>query len=227
MYVPMRPILSVVWDWTDDFRTLVKAQSHLNIEGKWKPHMRWLELCESASAGQPVSFNLKHVVDELINEMAHGELAHTDDYIIDFNDMVEAGEIVGEPIDEDEERPWRFPQFMGFLQAKAVAIFNSLHVGQSIRAWRAIVADENWTPETAGRHIGLHWTYNKKLAIPYDYDEGTHVYVIEAIIPDSSIDWTDTVIHHMTRDVDEQEITILDGAPVQIVKVVKKIFNGL
>lgn len=190
-------------------------------------HIRhYIDLVENVLPRLPLppSFNLRGVYDDLIYEMNQGIIVRTEDYIEKFNSEIE--DYGGEEMDDIEEEPWRDPRFRQFLKDTIMAELNYLRTGKPIRAWRAIVANADWTPETAGRHIGRHWTNNKRLAIPYDHNEGTHLYVIEAILPDSSIDWTETVSHHLTRDDEEDEITIEDNAPVQIVKVTKKRFKG-
>jgi hypothetical protein len=177
-----------------------------------------IKLIEAASAS---GFNADWVLDELIQEMRQAEIVHSEEYVDQYNDALSDGLIEGPELDAYMDEPWSVPEFKQFLRRCVVKKYEELYTTTPIRAWRAIVAFSDWKPSD-DRHIGIHWTMTRTLAIPYDADEGDHTFVIEAMIPPTSIHWEATVLHHMTRDVEEDEITLEPNAPVHIVAVKRR-----
>lgn len=170
--------------------------------------MRFREIIQEAA-----SFDVESVMSELISEMQQYELTNPEDWVDLYND-----EQPDKPLN-DEDRPWESPSFKLWLRAHILGVFHSLHSNKPIQAWRAIVANSDWTPENSGQHIGRHWSYTKDKAVPYDALRDGTLFVVEAMIPPTSVDWEEMVLHHLTRDADEDEVTIYHGAPVQIVNI--------
>ena len=182
------------------------------------------------AASDPATFDIGSVIDTVVDEIERGEIASAEDYIDDY--VEHRLETTGRrPPSRVERDPFSSEKFRAWLPGEverrareALDRLLSCVSDGRIRAWRAVVADENWEPGR-DRHIGLHWTFTESKAEPYDAEDGTHVHVVEAVIPETSIDWTETVIHHLTRDIDEDEITILNNAPVDVVNVVSDLYK--
>jgi hypothetical protein len=173
-----------------------------------------------------VGFDAEAVADEVLSEIRQGVVTSDDEYVENFEDNYDGSLPSNFSFNPMAFAPYR--QWLNtYLTTEAVEWYNSLHSmvsGGVVKCWRAIVAPDDWQPNQ--RHLGTSWTYTKKKAIPYDYRDDTHLYVIEADIPEQSIDWETTVLHHMTCDQDEDEITIFDETPVNVVKITKRPFGG-
>ena len=93
--------------------------------------------------------------------------------------------------------------------------------GNYIRCWRAMTAPPNWQP-TPDMDFGDHWSYTRDQAIAHFGDESQPCWIIEALIPLSSVDWRDTLRLNLSREFgDENEIRKIEGSPVKIVKIKK------
>jgi hypothetical protein len=95
-----------------------------------------------------------------------------------------------------------------------------------IQAWREITAGENWTP--VGRHPGIYWSWDKHAAEAHwgghDHEgHGPVTWVMEALIPTTSIDWPTTLSQNANPDYEEErEIRILSSAPVEMIRYWRK-----
>jgi len=133
----------------------------------------------------------------------------------------EIAEENGEEPPEDEELEEAVWDYLGDVVYADFAL-DVRRFTNPIRIFRA-VALANGVGTLRTHELGVYWTWDKYAAEPYwggteHLPSETQTFVIEALVAPADVNWESTLIANMTRP-GEKEVTLLEGAPVQIVAV--------
>jgi hypothetical protein len=172
---------------------------------------------------------------EAIENNASQNETELEDYITDYED--DTGNAVYYPPGRQLERGVELedPAFVAWLKeqvtdkAEGIAelILESLQ-NDELLLWRAVVAPADWNPHTS--HIGCAWSFDQEKAQPIFGNEGAgdQVFVIEARVPLSSIDWDSTLSANLSEEFgdEEDEVTLLEDGPYRIEQVYLMMGNG-
>jgi len=101
-------------------------------------------------------------------------------------------------------------------------ILRNLIHDNKITIYRSITTDDKWFTNLlkSKRNIGTYWAYDAESAEPhwgYDNPNAKNVVLIKSTIDIQYVDWVNTFQLNIDIDLeDEHEITVLNGAPIQI-----------
>ena len=97
---------------------------------------------------------------------------------------------------------------------------NHYHGAHELTIYRVIMAPENWKPDA--QSLGIFWSWEESAAQAHwgSFSPGMKKYLIVGEVAKDHVDWASTLAANAHPDYEEeQEITLLAGSPVKILKI--------
>jgi hypothetical protein len=163
-------------------------------------------------------------VDVLIDELTTNNPSAWSDLVFEFEEETDT-EVEpalqlkrGGEMEDEDFAPWVRAKLRERVTDAAAGLLAMFKDGQ-IQAWRAVAAPADW--DHGAGHPGIYWSWTEDGAQPYleDGDADSVTWVLEGRIPFESVDWDTTLRQNCIELYEsETEITLLEGAPVEVVE---------